>query len=142
MDSGKFVMQEGGTSRPAFLSQIAYGYNGSLQRVFKMRVWIFSFLVLFGMVELYQWMKDFSVPLPIFIVGGALLAIASNYGKYTSWSFSQQSDEFDVNNHLPTPTVDSVTNSPNWKQLNESTSNPVVQPTRSISFTISRPNQE
>ena len=107
-----------------------------------MRVWIFSFLVLLGMVELYQWMKHFSVPLPVFIVSGALLAIASNYGKYTGWSFSQQPEQSDTKNHLSKPTVDSFTNPPNQEQLHESTSNPVVQSTHSISFTISRPTQE
>ncbi|NEP12726.1 MAG: hypothetical protein F6K14_21460 [Symploca sp. SIO2C1] len=107
-----------------------------------MRVWIFSFLVLLGMVELYQWMKNFSIPLPVFIVGGALLAIASNYGKYTGWSFGQQQDKSEAKNHLSTPTVTSFANPPNQELLNQSTSNPVVQPTRSISFTISSPTQE
>lgn len=107
-----------------------------------MRVWIFSFLVLLGIVELYQWMKHFSVPMPVFIISGALLAIASNYGKYTGWSFSQQPEQSDAHNHLSTPTVGSLPNPPNQEQLNESKSNPVVQPTPSISFTISRPTQE
>ncbi len=107
-----------------------------------MRVWIFSFLVLLGMVELYQWMKDFSIPLPVFIVGGALLAIASNYSKYAGWSFEEQPDASGVNNNLSKQTIDSFSNSPNLGQLHESTSNRVVQPTRSISFSISRPTQE
>ena len=103
-----------------------------------MRLWIFSFLVLLGMVELYQWLKDFTVPLPVFIAGGALLAIASNYGKYPGWSFGQQSDESEANNHLPTADAGSFTNPPNQEQLHQSTSSAVVQPTRSISFTITR----
>ncbi len=46
-----------------------------------MKVWIASVLILLGMVEVYQWMKHFTVPLPVFIIGGDILAIASNYGK-------------------------------------------------------------
>jgi len=82
------------------------------------------------------------VPLPVFIIGGALLAITSNYGKYTGWSFGQQPDESEAKNHLSTPTVSNFNSSPNQELLNQSTSNPVVQPTRSISFTITRPTQE
>jgi hypothetical protein len=44
------------------------------------------------MAELHQWMKNFTLPLPVFILAGALLAIASNYGKYAGWSFQQQPD--------------------------------------------------
>ncbi|NEP56669.1 MAG: hypothetical protein F6K31_06540 [Symploca sp. SIO2G7] len=104
-----------------------------------MRVWIFSFLVLFGVVELYQWIKDFTVPLPVFIVGGALLAIASNYDKLTGWSFGQQPAQSEANNRLSTAEADSFTNPPNQAQLNQSTSAQVVQSTRPISFTITRP---
>jgi len=104
-----------------------------------MRVWIFSFLVLLGMVELYQWMKDFTIPLPVFIVGGALLAIASNYSKYVSWSFGQPPEQSEANNHLPTADNGSQTNPPNQEQLKQSTSSKVVPSTRSISFTITPP---
>ncbi|NET60124.1 MAG: hypothetical protein F6K47_29460 [Symploca sp. SIO2E6] len=103
-----------------------------------MRVWISGFLVLLGIVELYRWLKDFTVPLPVFIVGGALLAIASNYGKYSGWSFGGQSDQSEANEHLSTTNTDSLTNTPNQEQLNQSTSTPVVQSPRSISFTITR----
>jgi hypothetical protein len=46
-----------------------------------MKVWLFSFGVLFGLVELYQWVKEFTFPLPIYVLGGAFLAFASNYEK-------------------------------------------------------------
>ena len=42
------------------------------------KVWIVSFLLLLGLVECYQWVKHFHLPLPALILGGALLAIASN----------------------------------------------------------------
>jgi len=46
-----------------------------------MRIWIVSFLVLFALVQFYQWAKGFISPLPIYVLGGAFLAIASNYEK-------------------------------------------------------------
>ncbi len=46
-----------------------------------MRVWIASFALLFGLAQLYQWVKGFNLPLPVYILGGAFLAIASNYEK-------------------------------------------------------------
>jgi hypothetical protein len=46
-----------------------------------MRVWLTSFVLLFGAAELYQWAQELTLPMPIFILGGAFLAIASNYDK-------------------------------------------------------------
>ncbi len=46
-----------------------------------MRFWAASFLVLLGVAEFYQWVKDFTLPLPIYVFGGAFLALASNYEK-------------------------------------------------------------
>ncbi|SRR5579883_475554 len=53
-----------------------------------MRVWLGCFFVLFALAEFFDWLKAFHLPLPIYILGGAFLAIASNYekffGSYTS----------------------------------------------------------
>jgi hypothetical protein len=105
-----------------------------------MKVWIISFLVLFGMVEMYQWMKGFTLPLPLFILGGALLAIASNYKKYTSGFFQapSQSDP----NRVQTPLIGELTNAPNLSCLPESSAMPAPKLTRPISFIISRRSQE
>lgn len=46
-----------------------------------MRVWLSCFLVLFALAELYQWAQHLTLPLPIYILGGAFLAIASNANK-------------------------------------------------------------
>jgi hypothetical protein len=46
-----------------------------------MKVWITTFCVLFLLAQVYAWIKDFIVPLPLSILGGAFLAIASNYDK-------------------------------------------------------------
>lgn len=100
-----------------------------------MKVWITSVLVVFGMVELYQWMKDFTLPLPVFILGGALLAIASNYGKYAGWSFQPPSAHSDTQ-PVQTPLRDEFSKASNWSKLNPSSAQPLPQTTRSISFTI------
>ncbi|HEY9675703.1 MAG TPA: hypothetical protein V6D11_29940 [Waterburya sp.] len=106
-----------------------------------MKVWITSVLVVFGMVELYQWMKDFTLPLPAFILGGVLLAIASNYGKHTSWPFWQPSARSDVN-PLQTSSPGGLTQASNRPSLNQSSATPLSKPTRSISFTVRHPAQE
>jgi len=99
-----------------------------------MRVWITSVLVVLGMVELYQWMKNFTLPYPVFILGGAVLAIASNYGKYAGWSF--QSPAQSDTNPGQKPLGDEFTKASNWLNLNPSSAKPLLKPTRSISFTI------
>jgi hypothetical protein len=44
-----------------------------------MKVWLTTFGLLFVLAQIYVWVKDFILPLPIYILGGAFLAIASNY---------------------------------------------------------------
>jgi hypothetical protein len=46
-----------------------------------MKVWLVCFFALFALAEFFQWLRDFSIPLPIYILGGVLLAVASNYNK-------------------------------------------------------------
>ncbi len=46
-----------------------------------MRVWLVCFFLLFAIAEFFKWAQGFSVPLPIYILGGAFLAVASNYDK-------------------------------------------------------------
>ena len=52
-----------------------------------MKFWLASVILLFVLAQLFQWMKQVSIPLPVFILGGALLAIASNYDKRSGWPF-------------------------------------------------------
>jgi len=106
-----------------------------------MRVWMISFLVLFGIVELYQWMRDFTLPLPVFILGGALLAIASNYGKYAGWSLAEPPTQSD-GERAKTPSTRGLTNRPNWSNLHQSSSQPMLKTQGSISFTIRRHDPE
>jgi hypothetical protein len=107
-----------------------------------MKVWIASFVVLFAIAEFYQWLKHFMLPLPIYILGGAFLAIASNYDRRAGFPFLK-SDEpptaipspIDLTSGMP-----AVDSSPH-AQIHQSNFNPAPQQPRNISFTISKDNQ-
>ena len=55
-----------------------------------MKVWLVSVAILFVLAEIYISIKDFILPLPIYILGGAFLAIASNYDKGIMALFRQE----------------------------------------------------
>ncbi len=46
-----------------------------------MRVWMTSFVILFVFAQLLDWLRHLELPLPAMVVGGLVLAIASNYDK-------------------------------------------------------------
>jgi hypothetical protein len=52
-----------------------------------MRIWLACFFVLFALAELFDWVKqiNLNLPLPIYILGGALLAVVSNYNKIVGY---------------------------------------------------------
>ena len=69
-----------------------------------MQVWLACFLVLFGLAELFDWMKQLSLPLPVFILGGAFLAIVSNYDRRAGFPFNMISSlPRDSQPMVPTP---------------------------------------
>ena len=43
-----------------------------------MRVWLVSFSILFVATQLLLWLKNYFVPFPLYVFGGACLALASN----------------------------------------------------------------
>ena len=100
-----------------------------------MKVWITCVLVLYGMVEAYQWMKHFTLPLPVFILGGAVLAIASNYGKHAGWSFQSQSQTDTKLGQIPPVEENQI----NWTNLNSASAKPLPKP---VSFTIRNVTQK
>lgn len=55
-----------------------------------MKAWLISVALLFVLAEFSLWIADFILPLPIYILGGAFLAIASNYEKGIMALFRQQ----------------------------------------------------
>ncbi len=44
-----------------------------------MRFWLVSFIFIFAFAQFILWVKNFFLPLPLYILGGAFLAISSNY---------------------------------------------------------------
>lgn len=54
------------------------------------KAWLFGVGILFVLTEFTLWLKQFILPLPIYILGGALLAIASNYEQGLIAMFRQQ----------------------------------------------------
>ncbi len=54
-----------------------------------MKIWVVGCVLLFLLVEFYQWAKGFILPLPIYIFAGALLLIASNYSQDMSNLFTR-----------------------------------------------------
>jgi hypothetical protein len=43
------------------------------------KAWLFGVAILFVLAEFSIWLKQFILPLPIYILAGAFLAIGSNY---------------------------------------------------------------
>jgi hypothetical protein len=58
-----------------------------------MRVWLISFFLLFVLVEFHQWFQTVKMPLPLMLLAGVVLAIASNLigSRWTSFSKSEDS---------------------------------------------------
>lgn len=46
-----------------------------------MKVWLSCFFLLFAIAELFQWAQHVTLPLPFYILCGAVLAVASNADK-------------------------------------------------------------
>jgi len=46
-----------------------------------MKSWLISVAVLFVIAKTLLWIKGFILPLPVYVLAGAFLAIASNYDK-------------------------------------------------------------
>lgn len=57
-----------------------------------MKVWFVSFILLFLLAQFILWVKSFFTPLPLYIFGGAFLAIVSNYDQKINDFISQQTN--------------------------------------------------
>lgn len=69
-----------------------------------MAVWFACFFLLFALAELFDWAKDIALPLPIYILGGAFLAVASNYNRLMGSYFSETPNV--VRDIIPTQAVE------------------------------------
>ncbi|MGF1591141.1 MAG: hypothetical protein ACFCU7_18205 [Pleurocapsa sp.] len=54
------------------------------------KAWLFGVGILFVLAEFSIWLKQFILPLPVYILAGAFLAIASNYEQGMIALFRQQ----------------------------------------------------
>ena len=65
-----------------------------------MKVWFVTCVFLFVLVQLGQWIKGFFLPLPLYLLAGALLSLASNYENIWLTRFSQSSLPIESNPFL------------------------------------------
>ncbi len=102
-----------------------------------MRVWLTSFVLLFGAAELYQWVEKLVLPMPIFVLGGIFLALFSNFDKLKEFPFHPQYQD----PKLPVsddPTI--ATDSTNRVRSTEIVITPAASPAdQPVSFTIQKP---
>ncbi len=52
--------------------------------------WIVFFFILLAVAELYQSVKDITLPFPVYLVLGAVLAVASNYQQQILFAENQR----------------------------------------------------
>jgi hypothetical protein len=57
-----------------------------------MKAWLVSVAFLFVLAEICSWLQHYMLPLPIYILAGAFLAIASNYDRGIMALFGQEKD--------------------------------------------------
>ena len=99
-----------------------------------MRVWIVCLILLFGSAQLLEWLQKFSLPLPIFVLGGVFLAIASNYNKLADLPFHPDYEDPSL------PTGDALSATPNHPpNMPPTTAWPAPSRLSKISFEISKP---
>ncbi len=94
------------------------------------------FVLFFGLSQLFGWMRQFNLPLPIFILGGAFLAIASNFDKRAGLPFSL------LDEVLAPPAKEIKESVPASEVIQPAQSQPVTpQSQKPVSFTIRKPEQ-
>ena len=76
-----------------------------------MKVWVVGCVLLFLLVEFYQWAKGFILPLPLYIFAGALLSIASNYSQDMSNLFARNEQVYQTASLSDVPDILTVENS-------------------------------
>ncbi|MFM7354519.1 MAG: hypothetical protein ACKO1G_16230 [Microcystis aeruginosa] len=76
-----------------------------------MKVWVVGCVLLFLLVEFYQWAKGFILPLPLYIFAGALLSIASNYSQDMINLFAKNEQVYQTASLSDIPNILTVENS-------------------------------
>ncbi|HEY9893883.1 MAG TPA: hypothetical protein V6D34_00495 [Candidatus Sericytochromatia bacterium] len=86
-----------------------------------------------------QWVKQFSLPLPMLLLGGALLAVVSNYDKLTDMPFHLDYEKPEaLQEDSPVAQLD-VSQAPVQKPVRDAVSDRSGR--EPISFTIRKPHQ-
>ncbi len=88
---------------PSIKYHATNNYYGSVTSNFmdnNIRIWFICFVVLFGLSQLFDWIQQISLPLPIYILGGAFLAVASNYEKLFGSYLGEYSGENNTQQQL------------------------------------------
>ena len=76
-----------------------------------MKVWVVGCVLLFLLVEFYQWAKGFILPLPLYIFAGALLSITSNYYQDMSNLFARNEQVYQTASLSDIPDILTAENS-------------------------------
>ncbi len=58
-----------------------------------MKSWLISVAVLFVIAKTLLWIKGFILPVPVYVLAGAFLAIASNYDKGVKTLFRPEANQ-------------------------------------------------
>ncbi|BAU10453.1 hypothetical protein LEP3755_09370 [Leptolyngbya sp. NIES-3755] len=87
---------------------------------------IVCFVLFFLLSQVFQWAQEITLPLPFFVLGGALLAIASNFDRRAGFPF----------NLINPPTPEAPTIEPPTIAQSSTPKFP-----REISFTIRKPEK-
>jgi hypothetical protein len=109
-----------------------------------MRVWLACFFILFALAELFDWLKQLSLPLPIYILAGAFLAIVSNYDQIIGYYFSEVQAEIlpepsQLETSTPPNAISSTTSS---STLSTTSSNPTAATMLTPVEEVNKPPQE
>lgn len=101
------------------------------------RVWVVCFVVFFGSAELYQWVQGITLPMPVMVIAGVLLAIAANTDQFPRKSVLPPTP---VDPLIPPMDVPAPTEAPPSRFYpGAQLPNLSPQASRSISFTIRSP---
>lgn len=109
-----------------------------------MRIWIACFLVIFALTEVCQWVKHFSLPLPVNILFAVILAIASNFDKLFGVELpaaNTPAEQISATNSSPVVTINNSPPSvPNTNSEQISNTQLKTSQNSLIDLTISPPN--
>jgi hypothetical protein len=108
-----------------------------------MRVWVAGVVLFFVMAELYPWVQGLSLPLPLMVVAGLGLAIASNWPALKGSGRSPQLAAKPAPTASPSQPAQPANPAPPPQrpptQLPNLNPAPPAPPPRPISFTIRKP---